>query len=101
MNKPSNTEIYIHQLGQVKHTLDSIYDAYPHLLLKRLKDTLSRDEYMIYDLCDILIHLNAIVSDVTSNDKIYPDYVLEKLYRIRDYTNATIAYFEHKEVKND
>lgn len=95
--KPSNDQIYNSQMSEFNRTLSEISGSYSYLVGERVynKD-MSRDHYMIYDMMDMIIHLNALLNEST-NRNIYPGYAVEKLERIKAYVDTTLAYFKEKE----
>jgi hypothetical protein len=81
------------QMNNFDMTLKSISDKYFLLVGKRVYDKdFSRSEYMIYDMMDMIIHLDALLSQVDSGFK-YPDYCIEKLNSMKSYIDTTLAYF--------
>lgn len=87
------------QMQDFYETLVEITNYYDRLVWKRLEDTQTRDEYMIYDMMDMLIQLKAILQATT--EEIYPDYMLEKLKIMQSYVNTTIRHFESKSVNEE
>lgn len=91
-------EMYQSQLNNFNESLDRIRDSYAELVAKRiLTDELSkpenRDRYMVYEMMDMMIPLQAILSEVTSS-YIDPGYLMEKLNKIKSYVDMTINYFK-------
>jgi len=94
MEMPSNDFIFNSQMGQFNAMLKDISESYSYLVGQRVyTEDMPRDEYMIYDMMDMLIHLNAILIEAKSKS-IYPDYMIEKLKRMKSYVDTTLAYFE-------
>ena len=95
--KPSNDQIYNSQMFEFNKTLGEISNSYSHLVGERIYDKdMSRDHYMVYDMMDMIIHLNALLNEST-NRNIYPSYAVEKLERMKAYVDTTLAYFKEKE----
>lgn len=83
------------QMLDFNRTLKEISDSYFHLVGDRYYTDISRDKYMIYDMCDMLIALQAVLSEAKSQ-QIYPDYMVEKLSRMKSYVDTTYNYFKEK-----
>lgn len=90
---PNDYEIFDHQMSEVNRALGEIVNSYAYLLNKRLKNNLTRSEYMIYDMMDMLIPLKALMLEVKSGT-MYPDYMVEKLSNINRYIETTLEYFK-------
>lgn len=98
---PSKDFMFNSQMGQFNAMLKDISESYSYLVGQRVyTEDMPRDEYMIYDMMDMLIHLNAILIEAKSKS-IYPDYMVEKLKRMKSYVDTTLAYFEARGEKND
>ena len=96
----SKDEMYNHQLMNFNTYLKQISDGYAYLSGQRIYlDDMPRDEYMVYDMMDMLIHLTAVLNEVKSKN-IYPDYMVEKLSKMISYVDTTLSYFESRN-KND
>ena len=94
MELPSKEFMYNAQMGQFNAMLKDISECYSYLVGQRIyTEDMPRDEYMIYDMMDMLIHLNAILIE-TNSKSIYPDYMVEKLKRMKSYVDTTLTYFE-------
>lgn len=89
----SNEEIYSHQMLEFKTMLNRLSVIYSMLVTKRLNNTLSRDEYMVYDMMDMFIHLIAFLDELNSETP-YPSYMVEKLSRVKSYVDTTLKHFE-------
>ena len=90
-------EMYNMQMQQFNLMLAEISDNYSYLVGQRIYlDNMPRDEYMIYDMMDMLIHLNAVLIETKSRN-IYPNYMIEKLTRMKSYIDTTLEYFKSKE----
>lgn len=90
-------EMYNMQMQQFNLMLAEISDNYSYLVGQRIYlDNMPRDEYMIYDMMDMLIHLNAVLIE-TKSKNIYPNYMIEKLTRMKSYVDTTLEYFKSKE----
>lgn len=98
---PSKDFMFNSQMGQFNSMLRDISESYSYLVGQRTyTEDMPRDEYMIYDMMDMLIHLNAILIEAKSKS-IYPDYMVEKLKRMKSYVDTTLAYFEARSENND
>lgn len=98
---PSKDEMFRSQMYNFDNLLHEISLNYSYLVGQRIyKDDMPRDEYMVYDMMDMLIHLNAILIE-TSSKNIYPAYMVEKLTRMKSYVDTTLAYFQARGEKND
>lgn len=84
--------IKIDQKNRFTSSLLSIADSYGVLIGKRIDDTQTRSEYMVYDMMDMILHLEALMDEMTKGI-IHADYILEKLDRIKDYVDTTHSYF--------
>lgn len=101
MEMPSNEQLFNMQMSNFNRMLKEISESYSYLVGQRIyNEDMPRDEYMVYDMMDMLIHLNAILIEVSSG-KIYPDYAIEKLTRMKSYVDTTLAYFQVRGEKND
>lgn len=90
-------EMYNMQMQQFNLMLAEISDNYSYLVGQRIYlDNMPRDEYMIYDMMDMLIHLNAVLIETKSRN-IYSGYMVEKLTRMKSYVDTTLEYFKSKE----
>ena len=87
-----NNQIKINQKNQFTYSLLSIADAYGKLVEKRLDDTQTRSEYMVYDMMDMVIHLESLMNEAVSGS-MYVDYMIEKLTSIKNYIDTTHSYF--------
>lgn len=90
---PNNEEIFDRQMTEFQITCSYITMIYGQLLNKRLNNALTRDEYMIYDMMDMFIHLKAVLSEI-SQEKPYPDYMVEKLEKMKSYIDTTLEHFK-------
>lgn len=90
---PSNDEIMANQMRQFDLNNSLIAMEYCNLLAKRLDGSMSRDEYMVYDMMDMMIHLVALIQEA-NKEKLYPDYMVEKLEKIESYVSTTLNYFK-------
>lgn len=90
---PSNDEIMANQMRQFDLNNSLIAMEYCNLLAKRLDGSMSRDEYMVYDMMDMMIHLVAVIQEA-NKEKPYPDYMVEKLEKIESYVSTTLEYFK-------
>lgn len=96
---PNKYEIFNSQMYSFNTILKEISNNYSYLVGQRVYlDDMPRDEYMVYDMMDMLIHLNAILNEVASKS-IYPDYMIEKLTRMKSYVDTTLNYFKSKSNK--
>lgn len=94
MELPSNDFMYNAQMAQFNAMLKDISESYSYLVGQRIyTEDMPRDEYMIYDMMDMLIHLNAVLIE-TKSKNIYPNYMVEKLTRMKSYVDTTLAYFQ-------
>lgn len=90
---PNDYEIFDHQMSEINRALGEIVNSYAYLLNKRLKNNLTRSEYMIYDMMDMLIPLKALMLEARSGT-MYSDYMVEKLSNINRYIETTLEYFK-------
>lgn len=98
---PSNDEMFTLQMCDFNNLLREIAIHYSYLVEQRIyKDDMPRDEYMVYDMMDMLIHLNAILIE-TSSKNIYPAYMVEKLTKIKSYVDTTLGYFQARDEANN
>ena len=96
MELPSNEQLFNMQMSNFNRMLKELSESYSYLVGQRLyTDNMPRDEYMVYDMMDMLIHLNALLNEASSG-KIYPDYAIEKLTRMKSYVDTTLNYFQNK-----
>ena len=90
---PNDYEIFDHQMSEINRALGEIVNSYAYLLNKRLKNNLTRSEYMVYDMMDMLIPLKALMLEAKSGT-MYSDYMVEKLSDINRYIETTLEYFK-------
>lgn len=96
MEVPNNDFMFNSQMMQFNSMLRDISDGYSYLVGQRIyTEDMPRDEYMIYDMIDMLIHLNAILIEAKSKS-IYPGYMVEKLQKMKSYVDTTLLYFERR-----
>lgn len=89
-------EMYKMQMQQFNSMLVEISNNYSYLVGQRIyTDNMPRDEYMVYDMMDMLISLNAVL-DETRTRNIYSGYMVEKLTRMKSYVDTTLEYFKSK-----
>lgn len=91
----TNKEIYNHQMFEFKTMLNRLSVIYSMLVEKRLNDTLTRDEYMVYDMIDMFIPLLSFMDELVSETP-YASYMVEKLNRVKSYVDTTLRHFEAK-----
>lgn len=94
MNLDKN-ELFNHQLSEVQETFNLLMFNYSILLRKRLNDELTRDEYMMYDLMDMLISLKSAYDEITNNQP-YPSYIVEKLQIVQNCLTPVLEHFKSK-----
>lgn len=82
-----------HQYSTFATYLERLKSDYLQLIIKRMDDTLSRDEYMVYDMMDMIIHLVAALDEISGGNA-YPGYMVEKLSKVKSYVDTTTKYFE-------
>lgn len=87
-----NNQIKIEQKNQFTFSLLNIADSYGKLVEKRLDDTQTRSEYMIYDMMDMVLHLESLMNEAVSGG-MHVDYMIEKLTSIKNYVDTTHSYF--------
>lgn len=88
---PSKAEMFEAQMCNFKTYLNRTTVVYGYLLQKRLDDTLTRTEYMFYDLMDMMIPLIAALDEVSSKEP-FPSYLLEKMEKVKSYVDTTYEY---------
>jgi len=99
METPSKESMLIHQMSHFESILNEMAGSYYSLAKKRIFDEeMDRDKYMVYDMVDMLIHLNAALGEATK-ENIYPDYMVEKLSKVKSYIDTTLHYFEERAKK--
>lgn len=94
-NEIPNEWIHTHQLSEFKTYLNRLSVIYSMLIEKRLNDELTRDEYMIYDMFDMIIPLVAALDEINSPTP-YPSYIVEKLEKVKSYVDTTLSHFEKR-----
>lgn len=92
MNEISKDEIFNMQMSSFNNTLKNISEDYSYLVGQRIYlDNMPRDEYMIYDMMDMILSLEAMLHDIRN---INADYMVEKLERMKSYVSTTLEYFK-------
>lgn len=91
------SSILVNQVLHFNSSIEEVSTAYMKLASKRINDELSKDEYMLYDMMDMFIPLQSVAHEISKlNGDFYPDYLIEKLCRVKSYVDTTLAYFEKK-----
>lgn len=94
--------ILVNQVLHFTSSTEEISNAYLKLASKRINDELSRDEYMLYDMMDMFIPLQSIAHEIKKLDgDFYPDYLIEKLSKVKSYVDTTLKYFENKSKESE
>lgn len=90
--------ILVHQLAHFQTYLDRLGKQFLHLSIKRVQTKdMTRDEYIMYDTLDSIIHLVAALDEVVGKKEPYPSYVVEKMKRVQSYVDTCVRYFEERE----
>lgn len=88
----------VHQLAHFQTYLDRLGKQFLQLSLKRIQTKdMSRDEYIMYDTLDGIIHLVAAIDEVVGKKEPYPSYIVEKMERVQSYVNTCVNYFKARE----
>ena len=88
-----DNDLMVHQMQTFQATLDDIANNYNILVSKRYSNNLNRDQYMVYDMMDMLLSLDAMLKEI-NRPSIDPGYMLEKLTTMGRYIDTTKKHFE-------
>lgn len=94
MDLDPNT-IFDHQIDEVQESFTLLLHFYSILLRKRLNNELNRDEYMMYDLMDMMIGLKSAYQEVIS-DHVDSSYMVEKLQNVYNHLIPVLEHFKAK-----
>ena len=93
--QPSNDDLMMYQIQSFQSNLNNIIANYSKLVEERYNNTMNRDHYMVYDMIDMMLSLNALMQEI-NRDPVDPGYMVEKLETIEKYVNTTKKYFESR-----
>ena len=77
------------ELNKILNNYMKVYDEYYSVH--------SSDSAFLKDLVDSLIGISAVLEVYVLQNKIYPDYAVEKLNNSKSYIDAAIEYFKGKD----
>ena len=102
MDEMNKEKMIVNQYNNYSVYIDRLNSLYLQLCIKRIQtEDLNRDEYMLYDMFDALIHLVAALDEVVGKEHPYPGYVVEKLARVKSYVDTTYNYFVGRSNKDE
>lgn len=86
----------IRQVTNFQTYLDRLDKQFLQLSIKRIQkeNEMTRDDYIMYDTFDMLIHFVAAVDEVVGSKEPYPGYIVEKMKTVQSYVNTCVRYFE-------
>lgn len=98
--KENDENILVHQLAHFQTYLDRLGKQFLHLSIKRVQTkNMTRDEYIMYDTLDSIIHLVSALDEVVGKKEPYPSYVVEKMKTVQSYVDTCVKYFEAREAE--